>query len=56
MMLILLQFCPLSCYMKPIRWFPLFIAYILLGYGADHTADLAVYTLNDASNWTGHYW
>ena len=33
----------------------LFIPYILLEYGADYIADLAVYTASDASNWTRHY-
>ena len=35
--------------------FLLYIPYVLLEYGSDYIAGLAVYTLSDASTWTRHY-
>ena len=34
----------------------LYIPYVLLEYGSDYIAGLAVDTLSDASTWTRHYW
>ena len=36
--------------------FLFYIPYVLLEYGSDYIAGLAVYTLSDASTWTRHYW